>query len=175
VLGTLQHEAAHGLAYARKVSDTSRQGRYHNRRYATLAGELGLEVAQVDRIGWSATSVPEPTAARYVEVLAELATALVLWRRAEQTRPAGSGRSRNALACACAMTGGSGWPARCWSWPRSSAPPAPNPSSPRTPAWTDYGAGRARASTPAPSSPATREAARIAILAGSTPMSGTEP
>jgi hypothetical protein len=44
VLGTLLHEAAHGLAYARKVSDTSRQGRYHNRRYATLAGELGLEV-----------------------------------------------------------------------------------------------------------------------------------
>jgi hypothetical protein len=30
VLGTLLHEAAHGLAYARKISDTSRQGRYHN-------------------------------------------------------------------------------------------------------------------------------------------------
>jgi Ribonuclease G/E len=28
VLGTLLHEAAHGLAYVRKVSDTSRQGRY---------------------------------------------------------------------------------------------------------------------------------------------------
>ena len=44
VLGTLLHEAAHGLAHARKISDTSRQGRYHNRRYATLAQELGLEV-----------------------------------------------------------------------------------------------------------------------------------
>ena len=31
VLGTLLHEAAHGLAYARKISDTSRQGRFHNR------------------------------------------------------------------------------------------------------------------------------------------------
>jgi hypothetical protein len=102
VLGTLLHEAAHGLAHARKVSDTSRQGRYHNRRYATLAGELGLAVAHLQPIGWSATSVPEPTAARYVEVLAELAAALVLWRRAEQTSPAGSGRSRNALACSCA-------------------------------------------------------------------------
>jgi hypothetical protein len=104
VLGTLLHEAAHGLAYARKVSDTSRQGRYHNRRYATLARELGLEVAHLEPIGWSATSVPEPTVARYVEVLAELAEALVLWRRAEQASPVGPGRSRNALACSCACS-----------------------------------------------------------------------
>jgi hypothetical protein len=102
VLGTLLHEAAHGLASVRKISDTSRQGRYHNRRYATLAGELGLDVAHVQPIGWSATSVPEPTATRYTEVLAELAEALVLWRHAEQANPIGSGRSRNPLACYCA-------------------------------------------------------------------------
>jgi hypothetical protein len=102
VLGTLLHEAAHGLAHVRKVSDTSRQGRYHNRRYATLAGELGLEVTHVQPIGWSATTVPEPTAASYTEALAELGAALVLWRRAEQASPFGSGRSRNALACVCA-------------------------------------------------------------------------
>jgi hypothetical protein len=101
VLGTLLHEAAHGLAYARKIGDTSRQGRYHNRRYATLARELGLEVGHVQPIGWSSTSVPEPTTARYADVLAELAEALVLWRCAEQA-PAGPGRSRNALACSCA-------------------------------------------------------------------------
>jgi hypothetical protein len=35
-------------------------------------------------------------------VLAELAAALVLWRRTEQASPAGPGRSRNALACSCA-------------------------------------------------------------------------
>jgi integrase len=62
VLGTLLHEAAHGLACARSIQDTSRGGRYHNRRYATLARELGLDVAAVKPIGWSAT-VPEPTAA----------------------------------------------------------------------------------------------------------------
>jgi hypothetical protein len=101
VLGTLLHEATHGLAQARGVQDTSRQGRYHNRRYATLAGELGLEVAHLDPIGWSVTSVPGPTAARYGEVLAELTAALVLWRRAEQASPVGLGRSRNALACSC--------------------------------------------------------------------------
>jgi len=102
VLGTLLHEAAHGLAHARTISDTSRQGRYHNRRYATLARELGLEVTHLHPIGWSVTSVPDQTAARYVEVLAELAAALVLWRRAEQANPTGPGRPRNALACSCA-------------------------------------------------------------------------
>src|SRR5215212_2083800 len=72
VLGTLLHEAAHGLAYARRISDTSRQGRYHNRRYASLAREVGLEVAHLDPIGWSPTSVPDPIAAPYSDVLAEL-------------------------------------------------------------------------------------------------------
>jgi hypothetical protein len=58
-------------------------------------------VAHVQPIGWSATRVPEQTAACSVEVLAELAAALVLWRRAEQAISAGPGRSRNALACMC--------------------------------------------------------------------------
>jgi len=49
---------------------------------------------------WSATSVPEPAAARYADVLAELAEAL--WRRAERASPAGPGHSRNPLVCACA-------------------------------------------------------------------------
>src|SRR5215207_11309227 len=49
VLGTLLHEAAHGLAQARGIQDTSRQGRYHNRRYAALAAELGLEATTLSR------------------------------------------------------------------------------------------------------------------------------
>jgi hypothetical protein len=100
VLGTLLHEAAHGLAQARGVQDTSRQGRYHNRRYATLARELGLEVASVQPIGWSATTVPGPTAASYAAQLEELAAALVLWRRQEHRIGAGR-RSRNLLAASC--------------------------------------------------------------------------
>jgi hypothetical protein len=100
VLGTLLHEAAHGLAQARSIQDTSRQGRYHNRRYATLAHELGLEVTSVKPIGWSATTVPEHTAAAYAGQLEDLAAALVLWRRQEHRIGTGS-RSRNLLAAAC--------------------------------------------------------------------------
>jgi enoyl-CoA hydratase/carnithine racemase len=44
VLATLLHEAAHVLAHKRGIKDTSRQGRYHNRRFKTLAEELGLHV-----------------------------------------------------------------------------------------------------------------------------------
>ena len=100
VLDTLLHEAAHGLAQARGVQDTSRQGRYHNRRYATLASELGLEVASVQPIGWSATTVPDTTAAAYAGQLEDLAAALVLWRRHEH-RSGPGGRSRNLLAASC--------------------------------------------------------------------------
>jgi hypothetical protein len=100
VLGTLLHEAAHGLAQARGIQDTSRQGRYHNRRYATLARELGLEVASVTPIGWSATTVPKHTAAAYVGQLEKLQAAMVLWRRHEHRIGTGP-RARNLLACAC--------------------------------------------------------------------------
>jgi hypothetical protein len=100
VLGTLLHEAAHGLAQARGVQDTSRQGRYHNRRYAQLARELGLDVSSVKPIGWSATTVPEPTAAAFAGQLEELTAALVLWRRQEHRLGTGT-RSRNLLAAAC--------------------------------------------------------------------------
>jgi hypothetical protein len=100
VLGTLLHEAAHGLAQARSIQDTSRQGRYHNRRYATLARELGLEVTSVKPIGWSATTVPEQTATAYAGQLEELAAALVLWRRQEHRIGTGP-RARNLLPAAC--------------------------------------------------------------------------
>jgi hypothetical protein len=100
VLGTLLHEAAHGLAQARDIQDTSRGGRYHNRRYAQLARELGLEVAAVKPIGWSVTTVPEPTGAGYRNQLEELQAALVLWRRQEHCLGSGP-RSRNLLAATC--------------------------------------------------------------------------
>src|SRR5262249_33785605 len=48
VLGTLLHEATHALAHVRGVKDTSRQGRYHNQRFADLAHEMGLDVAKID-------------------------------------------------------------------------------------------------------------------------------
>ena len=65
VLGTLLHEAAHALAAARGIKDTSRQHRYHNTKYKMLAEELGITVTFDPTIGWSITIVPDHTAEDY--------------------------------------------------------------------------------------------------------------
>ena len=97
---TLLHEAAHGLANTRGVKDTSRQGRWHNRRYATLAGELGLKVDVDKRTGWSQTSLTDQLAGRYADQLAGLDAALGLWRHTERQQGPATG-SHNLLACSC--------------------------------------------------------------------------
>jgi hypothetical protein len=51
ILKTLVHEAAHALARARGIKDTSREGRYHNYRFAELAQEMGLVVEGDVKIG----------------------------------------------------------------------------------------------------------------------------
>lgn len=89
VLGTLLHEAGHALADVRRVKDTSRQGRYHNRRYAEIAREVGLHVAETGSIGWSDTRPAQATREDYADVLDSLTAALTLWRRAEGELPAG--------------------------------------------------------------------------------------
>ena len=48
VLATLLHEAAHALAHARGIKDTSRQGRYHNTKFKKCAEEVGLAVEHDD-------------------------------------------------------------------------------------------------------------------------------
>lgn len=81
VLGTLLHEAAHGVAAATGVQDTSRGGRYHNARFKAIAEALGLTIERHPVIGWSLTSVPTETTEAYD--LDALEAALVLYRRAE--------------------------------------------------------------------------------------------
>ena len=101
VLGTLLHEAAHALAHERGIKDTSRQGRYHNRHFKTLADELGLTAVHDDRIGWSVTTITPAAERIYARQLTDLAQAMTLWRRDEATRPASTGRSTNLIAAAC--------------------------------------------------------------------------
>ena len=57
VLAVILHEAAHALAHARGIKDTSRQGRYHNKQFKTHADELGLAVEHDQRNGWSASKI----------------------------------------------------------------------------------------------------------------------
>ncbi len=101
VLGTLLHEAAHGLAVEREIKDTSRQGRWHNERYKLLAEELGLVITQHPKIGWSVTTVPRPTRDRYRSELDDLAVALVAHRRREPDTRGGRKSNNNGLSAQC--------------------------------------------------------------------------
>jgi hypothetical protein len=101
VLGTLLHEAAHGLADVRGIKDTSRQGRWHNTRFKHLAEELGITVTKDPRIGWSPTAVSESTQRRYAATLTQLGAALRLYRAPE---PNNNGRGKTSpppCVCGC--------------------------------------------------------------------------
>ncbi|GIL30445.1 RRQRL motif-containing zinc-binding protein [Actinocatenispora comari] len=86
VLGTLLHEAAHALADARQVKDTSRQGRWHNKHFAQLATELGLAVEPDDKIGFR-TTITDLTTGRYQSTIAALDGAITLFRHPIEAKP----------------------------------------------------------------------------------------
>jgi hypothetical protein len=75
-MSTLLHEAAHGVAAAKGLKDTSRGGRYHNRVFKTLAEELGLEVKEQESRGLAATSVPKDTAKKWTLTVKRLDKAI---------------------------------------------------------------------------------------------------
>ncbi|MGW2661182.1 hypothetical protein ACWCW7_09480 [Nocardia tengchongensis] len=101
VLGTLLHEASHGVAVTRGIKDTSRQGRWHNERFRALGQELGLTLEHHDKIGWSITTVPDQTRDLYRDELEELVFALVAYRRREPGRCGGRKSNNNGVSAEC--------------------------------------------------------------------------
>jgi hypothetical protein len=101
VLATLLHEGAHGVAATRGIKDTSRQGRYHNRRFAALGAELGITVELDGPRGWSGTTLPDATADEYAAELAVLDTAIVAYRRSEIRGPGKTSRNNPPATCEC--------------------------------------------------------------------------
>ena len=64
VLEVMLHEAAHALAAQRGIKDTSAAGnRYHNKRFAALAAELGLRGPDTPEkvTGWSGCTLTDET------------------------------------------------------------------------------------------------------------------
>lgn len=81
VFEVLLHEAAHGLNAARGIKDTSRGGRYHNAKFKSTAGEVGLTVEQMDPYGFAKTALRPETAGRYSDEIARLASTMRIARR----------------------------------------------------------------------------------------------
>jgi hypothetical protein len=109
ILKTLVHEAVHALAQARGIKDTSREGRYHNQRFAELAQEMGL-VAEGDvRIGIRTPRLKQEwLAGPYAPLVQTIgAASRRLWQedQAAQSRSASNGQAPNGRNSASAAKG----------------------------------------------------------------------
>jgi hypothetical protein len=100
VFATLLHEAAHGLAQARGIKDTSRQGRYHNLHFKQHAEELGLEVRKGSTHGFCQTFLSDATKTLWADQLEALDALCVrgarpaVERRRRVRSPAAGGERR---------------------------------------------------------------------------------
>jgi hypothetical protein len=101
VFTTLLHEATHALADVRGIKDTSRQGRYHNKRFATLAAELGLTATEDSKLGWSPCTLQPTTTGHYGPVLDHLGTAMRAFRHPEEVVVKTRTNNNNGVALTC--------------------------------------------------------------------------
>lgn len=85
-LVTLLHEACHAWAQANGIQDTSRQGRWHNRKFTDLARKIGLVAEPDGRIGHTTPSLTSWARNEYADLLSELESGLVLAREPRQGR-----------------------------------------------------------------------------------------
>lgn len=106
VMATLLHEAAHGLCWARGLSDTSQNGKYHNKTFRGAAQEL-LLLCEKGKSGYDATELTDGAAVRYEAVIAELDVALAFYRttgvveKDGDDKPPKKRMTRITLTCSC--------------------------------------------------------------------------
>ncbi|MEY9998172.1 hypothetical protein ABIE67_010293 [Streptomyces sp. V4I8] len=74
IVETMLHESAHALAAVRDIRDTSCAGRWHNRRYAALAEEVGLQPPKKAKkvVGFSESLITPATVGRYASQIRKL-------------------------------------------------------------------------------------------------------
>ena len=99
-LVTLIHEAMHAQAHATGVKDTSRQGRFHNEKFRTLAEGAGLTCAK-DSGGSTVTNGLQTWAERlYAPVIAALDEVLTTHRIKVAPKPE-SAKATVRVQCGC--------------------------------------------------------------------------
>lgn len=89
LLVTLLHEASHVWAQLSSIKDTSRDGRYHNRRFAEIALAVGLMVEKHPVIGHQTPALSPWARTDYADLLSELERGLVLAREPKSIAPVG--------------------------------------------------------------------------------------
>ncbi|ADJ43928.1 hypothetical protein AMES_2105 [Amycolatopsis mediterranei S699] len=96
VLVTLLHEACHVYADANKIKDTSRDGRYHNRRFGELALCIGLQIERDRQTGVRTPQLSARGAADYRDLIEHLESGLVVVRRPRTLADADAESSKSA-------------------------------------------------------------------------------
>jgi hypothetical protein len=81
VATTLLHEGVHVWNNLNGVRDCSNRGRYHNRRFAEVALQLGLSVEKDDRFGHVTVGLQPSAQQEFADLLAELRDVLTIARR----------------------------------------------------------------------------------------------
>ena len=71
---------------ARGIKDTSRGGRYHNKRFRMTAELVGLDVSAMPPYGWARTELTAEAVERYREAIDSLGDAMHIARRVERFR-----------------------------------------------------------------------------------------
>lgn len=80
---TLLHESCHVWAQAQGIKDTSRDGRYHNKRFAQIALVIGLGIEKDKLIGHRTPTLASWARAAYADLVTRLNQGLVLAREPE--------------------------------------------------------------------------------------------
>lgn len=99
--GTLVHEAAHAFNEANGIKDTSRGGRYHNKRFKKTAESFGLSIGFDDSIGHSPTTVPQATRDTYADEIAAIGAATKVFRDFPEAATKPKARNNPKLTCEC--------------------------------------------------------------------------
>lgn len=82
VLNVLLHEATHALGAARGIRTTSDSGRYHNKRFAELAAEIGLTppAKPIKRRGFTNVTLGDKAAAEWSDIITALQAGITAYR-----------------------------------------------------------------------------------------------
>src|SRR5262249_40885948 len=87
----------------RGIRDTSRNGRYHNQKFAALAAEMGLSAEKVGNIGWSSCTMRAETIAAHASTIADLDVALRAYRHPEGVSQTTTSNNGMVLICGCPL------------------------------------------------------------------------
>lgn len=103
-LTTLIHEAVHASLHAQGIKDTSRQGRYHNQRFAEAAAKAGLVIESDASIGFRTTGLDTSAKVLYARELDALTVALSTFRK--PAKKAKAAKTTVKIGCDCETDSG---------------------------------------------------------------------